>query len=78
MAHRLGLCCAAAVLLYPSPAAACDCLAPPGDPAAPVVGYDICPGEQLKMTKAATTEACCAFCQHTTGGVSQLVPGVRF
>ena len=31
------------------------------------VGFDICPEEQLKMTKAQTQDECCDFCQHTDG-----------
>ena len=66
MAQALRLPCLAALLTC-SPAAACDCLAPPGDPAAPVAGMDICPGVQLKQTHALTAEACCLFCQHAPG-----------
>ena len=62
----------AALLALAAPlplAAACACARPAGDPDAPVPGFDICPGEQLKMMNAKLPEECCAFCQHTDGTI---------
>ena len=68
--HPLARAALLALATPPFPlAAACACARPAGDPDAPVPGFDICPGEQLKMMNAKLPEECCAFCQHTDGTI---------
>ena len=68
--HPLARAALLAFVATPLPlAAGCSCARPEGDPDAPVPGFDICPGEQLKMMNAKLPEECCAFCQHTDGTI---------
>ena len=69
-ASRLLVLCAA-LAHAPWRVVACSCLAE----AKPQPGFDICPGEQLKMMHAQTLAECCEFCQHTDG--TPLVPGTE-